>query len=50
MKAKGIYPSQLVPKIEEAEDWVMNMIRNGTFVPVIFENTQNYNKYSIYGK
>ena len=50
MKAKGIYPSQLVPKIEEAEDWVMNMIRHGTFVPVIFENTQNYNKYSIYGK
>ena len=50
MKSKGIYPSQSEPKVEDAEDWVMNMIRNGTFVPVIFENTQNYNKYSIYGK
>lgn len=50
MKNKGIYPSKDVEIVEEAEDWVINMIRNGIFVPVIFENTQNYNKYSIYGK
>lgn len=50
MKNKGIYPSKDVETVEEAEDWVINMIRNGIFVPVIFENTQNYNKYSIYGK
>jgi len=50
MKSKGIYPSKKAETVEEAEDWVINMIRNGIFVPVIFENTQNYNKYSIYGK
>lgn len=50
MKNKGVYPSKGVETVEEAEDWVINMIRNGIFVPVIFENTQNYNKYSIYGK
>lgn len=50
MKSKGIYPSKNKPVIKEGEDWVFNMIRNGSFVPVIFENTQNYNKYSIYGK
>lgn len=50
MKSKGIYPSKDVETVEEAEDWVINMIRNGIFIPVIFENTQNYNKYSIYGK
>ena len=50
MKSKGIYPSKKKPVIKEGEDWVFNMIRNGSFVPVIFENTQNYNKYSIYGK
>lgn len=50
MKSKGIYPSKNKPVIKEGEDWVFNMIRNGSFVPVIFENTRNYNKYSIYGK
>ena len=50
MKNKGIYTSKDVEIVEEAEDWVINMTRNGIFVPVIFENTQNYNKYSIYGK
>ncbi len=50
MKSKGIYPSKDSESVEEAEDWVISMIKNGVFVPVIFENTQNYNKYSIYGK
>ena len=50
MKNKGIYPSKDSESVEEAEDWVINMIKNGIFVPVIFENTQNYNKYSIYAK
>ena len=50
MKNKGIYPSKDIEPVEEAEDWVINMIKNGISVPVIFENTQNYNKYSIYGK
>lgn len=50
MKTRGVYPSKSKDKVEEAEDWVMSMIKNGVFVPVIFENTQNYNKYSIYGK
>ena len=50
MKTKGIYPSSNKPPIDGAEDWVMSMIQNGIFVPVIFENTQDYFKYSIYAK
>ena len=50
MKTKGIYPSANKPPIKDAEDWVMSMIGNGIFVPVIFENTQDYFKYSVYAK
>lgn len=50
MKGKGVYPASTKPPVEKAEDWVMSMIRNGIFVPVIFENTQDYYKYTVYTK
>lgn len=50
MKNKGIYPTSSKPAIGIAEDWVMSMIGNGIFVPVIFENTQDYFKYTVYAK
>lgn len=50
MKTKGIYPSSSEPAVSTAEDWVMSMIKNGMFVPVLFENTKDYFKYSVYAK
>lgn len=49
MKGDGIYPNKDVTN-KEAEDWVMNMIQNGSFFPVIFENTKDYFRYTIYKK
>lgn len=45
IKTKGIKPG--AESIEDSQDWVISMIQNGNSIPVIFENTQDYHKYTV---
>ena len=49
MKKNGVYPSAKGRRLTNAESWIFEVIQNGSFVPVIFENTKDYHRYTIYG-
>lgn len=47
-KDNGIKPTS-DSLLEKEQNWVLNMIKSGNTIPVIFENTQEHHKYTVYG-
>lgn len=49
LKAQGIMPGVGI-KLNDELDWVTEVLENGYAFPVLFENTKDYFKYSLYNE